>query len=173
MQAWDVVVVGGSIASLRAAIAASDEGATVTVLTPSSSSAFVDDTTSCGLATSSGETNPSVHAADTRRVGADLCETDVVASSTNSAVAHLAELERWGLNLRRDRNGSPHLGQLPGQSNPRTASTGDSTLREVRTILEEQCIKRNIPRRGDIEILDIVHKAHDPARADTIDGFDV
>ena len=173
MQAWDVVIVGGSIASLRAAIAASDEGATVTVLTPSSSSAFVDDATSCGLATSSGETNPSEHAADTRRVGADLCETDVVASSTNSAVAHLAELERWGLNLRRDRNGSPHLGQLPGQSSPRTASTGDSTLREVRTILEEQCIKRNIPRRGDIEIIDLVHKAHDPARADSKDGFDV
>ncbi|MFL2946779.1 MAG: FAD-binding protein [Candidatus Poseidoniales archaeon] len=178
MQAWDVVVVGGSIASLRAAIAASDEGATVTVLTPSSSSAFVDDTTSCGLATSSGETNPSEHAADTRRVGADLCETDVVASSTNSAVAHLAELERWGLNLRRDRNGSPHLGQLPGQSNPRTASTGDSTLREVRTILEEQCIKRNIPRRGDIEILDIVHKDHDntkggPRFSSSDDGFDV
>ena len=163
---------------MRAAIAASDEGATVTVLTPSSSSAFVDDTTSCGLATSSGETNPSEHAADTRRVGADLCETDVVASSTNSAVAHLAELERWGLNLRRERNGSPHLGQLPGQSNPRTASTGDSTLREVRTILEEQCIKRNIPRRGDIEILDIVHKDHDntkggPRFSSSDDGFDV
>ena len=71
---------------------------------------------------------------------------------------HLAELERWGLNLRRDRNGAPHLGQLPGQSNPRTASTGDSTLREIRSILEEQCIKRNIPRRGDVEILDIVIK---------------
>ena len=173
MQAWDVVIVGGSIASLRAAIAASDEGATVTILTQSSTSSFVDDVTSCGLAASSGETNPSGHAADASRVGADLCETDVVASSTNSAVTHLAELERWGLNLRRDRNGSPHLGQLPGQSNPRTASTGDSTRREVRTILEEQCIKRNIPRRGDIEILDIVHKGHDTTRGESKDGFDV
>ncbi len=156
MQAWDVVIIGGSIASLRAAIAASDEGATVTVLSSSPSSAFVDDAMSCGLAASSGETDPSEHAADTRRVGADLCEADIVASSTNSAVHHLAELERWGLNLRRDRNGTPHLGKLPGQSNPRTASTGDSTLREVRSILEEQCIKRNIPRRGDIEVLNIV-----------------
>ena len=54
MQAWDVIVVGGSVAALRAAIAASDEGAAVTILTPSSPSSFVDDTTSCGLATSSG-----------------------------------------------------------------------------------------------------------------------
>ena len=156
MQAWDVVIVGGSVAGLRAAIAASDEGATVTVLSSSSPSSFIDDSMSCGLATSSGEVDPSTHAADTKRIGADLCESDVVATSTNSAVAHLAELERWGLNLRRDRNGAPHLGQLPGQTNPRTASTGDSTLREVRSILEEQCIKRNIPRRGDVEILDIV-----------------
>ena len=173
MQAWDVVIVGGSIASLRAAIAASDEGSTVTILTQSSTSAFVDDVTSCGLAASSGETNPSGHAADAHRVGAGLCEADVVTSSTNSAVPHLADLERWGLNLRRDRNGLPHLGQLPGQSNPRTASTGDSTRREVRTILEEQCIKRNIPRRGDIEILDIVHKDHDTTRGESDDGFDV
>ena len=156
MQAWDVVIVGGSIASLRAAIAASNEGATVTILSSSPPSAFGDDAMTCGLATSSGEVNPSSHASDTHRVGADLCESDVVTSSTNSAASHLAELERWGLNLRRDRNGTPHLGQLPGQSNPRTASTGDSTLREVRSILEEQCIKRNIPRRGDVEILNIV-----------------
>ena len=161
MQAWDVVIVGGSVAGLRAAIAASDEGATVTILNPSSLSSFVDDSMSCGLATSSGEVDASTHAADTKRIGTDLCESDVVTASTNSAVTHLAELERWGLNLRRDRNGSPHLGQLPGQSNPRTASTGDSTLREVRAILEEQCIKQNIPRRGDIEILNIVHKFHD------------
>ena len=143
---------------MRAAIAASDAGATVTVLSSSQPSSFNDDAIICGLASSAGETNSAGHAADTHRVGADLCEGDIVASTTGSAVGHLAQLEKWGLNLRRDRNGSPHLGQLPGQSNPRTAGTGDSTLREVRSILEEQCIKRNIPRRGDIEILDIVMK---------------
>ncbi len=156
MQAWDVVVVGGSIAALRAAIAASDEGTTVTILSSSSSSASTDDAISCGLAASTGEVNPSTHAADTQRIGANLCESDVVSSSTNSAISHLAELERWGLNLRRNRNGAPHLGLLPGQTNARTVSTGDSTLREVRLILEEQCMKRNIPRRGDVEILNIV-----------------
>ena len=111
-----------------------------------------------GIASSTGESNFAEHAADTHRVGADLCEGDIVSSATGSAVSHLAQLEQWGLNLRRDRNGGPYLGQLPGQSNPRTAGTGDSTLREVRSILEEQCIKRNIPRRGDIEILNIVMK---------------
>ena len=145
---------------MRAAIAASDAGATVTVLSSSQPSSFNDDAVVSGLASSAGEVNSSEHAADTHRVGADLCEGDVVSSTTGSAVNHLAQLEKWGLNIRRDRNGGPYLGQLPGQSNPRTAGTGDSTLREVRSILEEQCIKRNIPRRGDIEILDIVMKTN-------------
>ena len=143
---------------MRAAIAASDAGATVTVLGSSQSSSFNDDSMVSGIASSAGESNFAEHAADTHRAGADLCEGDVVSSTTGSAVSHLAQLEQWGLNLRRDRNGSPYLGQLPGQSNPRTAGTGDSTLREVRLILEEQCIKRNIPRRGDIEILNIAMK---------------
>ena len=108
-----------------------------------------------GIASSTGESNFAEHAADTHRVGADLCEGDIVSSATGSAVSHLAQLEQWGLNLRRDRNGGPYLGQLPGQSNPRTAGTGDSTLREVRSILEEQCIKRNIPRRGDLSLIHI------------------
>ncbi len=159
MQAWDVVVVGSGIAALRAAIASSDEGSTVTVLSSTATSSFADDMIVGGLSASLGEPNTSDHVADVHRIGADLCEADVVTSATSSAIKHLAELEKWGLNLRRDRNGSPHLAQLPGQSNPRTASTGDSTLRETRMILQEQCIKRNIPIRGDIEIVDVViHK---------------
>ena len=159
MQAWDVVVVGSGIAALRAAIASSDEGSTVTVLSSTATSSFADDMIVGGLSASLGEPNTSNHVADVHRIGADLCEADVVTSATGSAIKHLAELEKWGLNLRRDRNGSPHLAQLPGQSNPRTASTGDSTLRETRMILQEQCIKRKIPIRGDIEIVDVViHK---------------
>ena len=156
MQAWDTVIVGGSVAGLRAAIAAADGGSSVTVLSPSHPSSTCDDSIVSGISASVGEINSSTHSMDTQRIGASLCENDIVTSTTGSAVAIVAELERWGLNLRRLRTGMPHLGQLPGQSNPRTASTGDSTLRETRQILEEQCIKRNIPRRGDIEVLDLV-----------------
>jgi len=156
MQAWDTVIIGSSVAGLRAAIAASDGGSTVTILSPTHPSSTCDDSTVSGISASVGEINSSTHSTDTHRIGASLCETDIVTSTTGSAVAVVAELERWGLNLRRIRTGMPHLGHLPGQSNPRTASTGDSTLRETRQILEEQCIKRNIPRRGDVEALDLV-----------------
>lgn len=155
MEAWDVVVVGGGIAALRAAISASDAGASVTVLS-AGAPASLEGNPSCGLAASLGETDHTGHAADTMRVGSELCESDVVTRVTASASNHLSELERWGLMLRRDGNGLPELGLLPGQSTARTASTGDSTPREVLALLEEQCIKRRIPRRGDIEVLDLV-----------------
>lgn len=156
MEAWDVVVIGGGSAALRAAIAASDAAATVTVLSPHAPGSSTDGGAGGGISASISETDPSAHMADTLRVGADLCESDVVAASTAAAATHLAEIERWGLNLRRDHNGLPQLGQLPGQGQSRTASTGDSTARELLAILEEQCIKRAIPRRGDIEVLDLV-----------------
>ena len=62
MQAWDVVIVGGSIAGMRAAIAASDAGATVTVLSSSQPSSFNDDAVVSGIASSAGEVNSSEHA---------------------------------------------------------------------------------------------------------------
>ena len=90
MQAWDVVIVGASVAGMRAAIAASDAGATVTVLGSSQPSSFNDDSMVSGIASSAGESNFAEHAADTHRAGADLCEGDVVSSATGSAVRHLA-----------------------------------------------------------------------------------
>ena len=138
MQAWDVVVVGSGSAALRAAIAASDAGASVTVLCPGALDSPQEAPMLAGLASSMGEAGSKAHFSDTMTVGADLCEAQVVRSHTSSAVDHLIELERWGLVLRRDTNGFPLMSHLPGHSIARVAGTGDSTGREIRTILEEQ-----------------------------------
>jgi succinate dehydrogenase / fumarate reductase flavoprotein subunit len=156
MQAWDVVVVGSGVAALRCAIAAADAGASVTILCPGALDSPQQAPMLSGFATSMGEVSSKAHFSDTISVGADLCEPQIVARFANSAVDHLAELERWGLVLRRDTNGLPLLSHLPGHSIARVANTGDSTDREIRSILEEQCTKRNIPRRADIETLEIV-----------------
>jgi len=156
MEAWDVVVIGSGVAALRAAIAASDGNATVTILSSQAISSSSDSTINCGFSIPMSEPNHSMFTSDTIRVGSELCEADVLTSTSSTAVEHLAELERWGLNLRREGNGLPHLGKLPGQSAPRTASTGDSTVEEMLLILQEQTMKRRIPHRGDVEILDIV-----------------
>jgi len=156
MEAWDVVVVGSGVAALRAAIAAADAGASVTVLCSQALSSSSESALNCGFSAPMSEPTQSAYFEDTMRVGGNICESDIIESTLASSLEHLAELERWGLILRRDGNGLPHLGKLPGQSTARTASTGDSTVHELIHILEEQCIKRRIPRRSDIEVLDLV-----------------
>ena len=155
MESWDVVVVGSGVAALRAAIAALDAGATVSIFDdtgPGSAQARADDT---GIAASLSESDFHEHLSDTTAVGQGL-ETPASKSRCASSVTTLIELERWGLNLRRDSSGTPVLTAQPGHSTPRVATVGDVTGRETLRILEEQCMKRGIPRRHDIRPLQLV-----------------
>ena len=156
MDAWDVVVIGGTVSGMRAAIAAHDAGASVALFSGHAHGSDAGAADTGGLAASVGEATSKAHRDDTIRAGRWLSDQDVAAARTSAAFEELALLERWGLVLRRDGASLPLLQQLPGHSEPRVASTGDSTGRELHQLLEEQCIKRRIPRRGDIEVLDLV-----------------
>lgn len=159
MEAWDVVVVGGTVAGLRAAIAAHDAGSSVTILEEGSIGSGGASTIVEGLAASLNETNYDGHANDTISVGSGQCDEATVRHRTASAFDHLAELERWGLVLRRSESGLPHLTSGPGNTLARVATTGDTTGREVYSILEEQCMKRTILRRADMQCLNLVIEA--------------
>ena len=155
MESWDVVVVGSGVAALRAAISALDTGATVCIIDdtgPGSAQARADNT---GIAASLNESDFHAHYQDTIAVAKGL-ETTVSNSRCASSVNALIELERWGLNLRRDGAGAPALSSQPGHSTPRVATVGDVTGRETLRILEEQCMKRGIPRRHDIRPIQLV-----------------
>jgi len=150
MESWDVLVLGDGPAALRAAISSADAGATPLLVTGSSVGAASGRSPLSGFAASLNETTPSSHIQDTISEGGETTDEEAATRICSSAVGSLAELERWGLVLRRSSDGSPHLSQLPGHSVPRVAGCGDSTVREVTRILEEQTMKRNINRRSDI-----------------------
>ena len=155
MESWDVIVIGSGVAALRAAIAALDAGATVSIFDdagPGSAQARADDT---GIAASLAESDSNEHQQDTAAVGKGV-ETTVSNSRCASSVSTLIELERWGLNLRRDGSGAPALSSQPGHRTPRVATVGDVTGRETLRILEEQCMKRGIPRKHDFRPLTVV-----------------
>ena len=156
MDAWDVVVVGGTAAGLRAAISAHDSGAAVIVLEEGAVGSGGSSTSVEGLAVSSNEVSNDSHATDTLATGAGVCDESTVRKRTGAAFDHLAEMERWGLVLRRSSSGAPHLISAPGHSHARVATTGDTTGREIYSILQEQCMKRSILRRGDTQALSLV-----------------
>ncbi|PXF23099.1 MAG: hypothetical protein CXX71_02660 [Methanobacteriota archaeon] len=155
MDAWDVVVIGGTVAGMRAAIAAHDAGASVALFSGRAHGSDAGAADTGGLAASVGEATSRAHRDDTIRAGRWLSDQDVAAARTSAAFGELAQLERWGLVLRRDGASLPLLQQLPGHSEPRVASTGDSTGRELHQLLEEQCIKRGIPRRVDMQAVSL------------------
>ena len=150
MESWDVLVLGEGPAALRAAIAASDAGAKPLLVSGASVGTASGNPPLAGFAASLNETSPEAHIQDTLSAGGETTNTQAASRICTSAVAALAELERWGLVLRRSSDGLPHLSLLPGHSYPRVAGCGDSTIRQVTRILEEQTMKRGINRRSDL-----------------------
>jgi len=156
MESWDVVVVGGGPAALRAAIASADAGSSPLMIDSRGTGAASGGSPTAGLAASIEETDSSAHLEDTIAAGGDSVNEEVASRICSQAVSTLAELERWGLVLRRTEAGLPHACEAPGHTKPRLTGCGDSTLREVTRILEEQAIKRLIPRRTDIVPISLV-----------------
>jgi succinate dehydrogenase / fumarate reductase flavoprotein subunit len=155
MESWDVIVVGSGIAALRAAIAASDSGATVTVIESRGPGSSQSLTCSTGIAASISESDHFEHGKNTTLAGSGLSDTIVVEQRCSSATAHLTELERWGYNFQRNESGTLKTTDAPGHSSPRICSAGDSTGREMVRILEEQCMKRGIPRKHDLHTISV------------------
>ncbi len=156
MEAWDIIVLGDGPAALRSAVEAAKQGATTLVLTVNalgSETHLAQD----GLAASLQESNNRNHREDTIRAGAFLNDQDIVASRSAGANRETDLLERWGVNFRRDAHGIPLVRKAPGHGMARNADAGDATGREIQQILEEQCMRHGVIRRGDHLPLSLIH----------------
>ena len=160
MEAWDVIIIGEDVAGMRAAIAAADSGVSTLILTAGALGQGAGVPDSAGIAASVGEDDGIAHREDTIRNGSWLCDQDIVKQRCDSAVSIVAEMERWGLVLRRDENGLPQPQSLSGHANPRVVGCGDSTRRDLHRLLQEQCIKRGIPRRTDTQVIELVTESN-------------
>ena len=156
MESWDIVVIGSGPAALRAAIASADAGTIPLVIDSSGVCSASGTAPLSGLAASIDELDSTEHRNDTVTAGGESTNKVAAARFCGEATSVIAELERWGLVLRRREGGLPHTSEAPGHSKARLTGCGDSTAREVTRILEEQTIKRNIPRRSDLVPLSLV-----------------
>ena len=156
MEAWDVIVLGDGPAALRAAASSAEAGASTLMMSSDSLGAGIAASTD-GLAAPLKESTMKSHSDDTIRAGNFLCDQDIVSQRISMASRQVDLLERWGVIFRRDSDGIPLVRRAAGHSLPRLTSAGDALSKEVQQVLEEQCMRHGVIRRGDQIPLNLVH----------------
>jgi len=138
----DVLVMGAGGAGTRAAIAAADRGAKVTI-----ASKDLFGHSGCTPVAKGGyggmQGHPGddwkVHFEDTVRGGGGLNNQKLVEILTKNARGRLLELEEWGAAFDRNKEGGIYLRQFGGHTKPRSAISGDVTGREMMWALKRKC----------------------------------
>ena len=154
----DVLVVGGGVAGLSAAIHARGRAVTMigkTAFAAGGSSGLAQGGVAAALG---GDDSPAWHAADTIAAGAGLCDSEVVRRVTADGPQRIGELLVLGARLDRRADGHLALGMEAAHSRRRVAhAAGDATGAElVRALASAVCEARNISRDDDTLALDLV-----------------
>jgi len=127
----DLLIIGGGLAGLRAALAA-DPRLSVLVITKDS---LLQSNSSYAQGGIAGVLDPEDrfenHVADTLAAGGDLCDPEVVEMVVREAPERITELMQWGANFDREA-GALSLGREGGHSHFRIVhALGDATGKEV------------------------------------------
>lgn len=173
-QFTDVLVIGGGVAGLRAAIAAADGGCDVLLLTKDT----IDESNTWyaqgGIAAVLQPTDSlESHVTDTEKGGAGLCDRDAVQVVIKEGPQRVLELLSWGINFDKDASKAHGLAFTleGGHSFARILHAyGDSTGRELAQTLINTVRTRDNIRIGEntfvIDLLtdDAAHRHQPPGR---------
>ena len=134
-QVTDVLVIGGGVAGLRAAIAAADEGVDVMVITKGplqeSNTWYAQGGVAAAL---NPPDNFKSHIADTINAGGGLCDLNAVEITIREGSQRVLELLLWGAEFDQDSHQAHNLafGLEAGHSFPRIVHAhGDATGRAI------------------------------------------
>jgi len=157
----DVLIVGGGLAGLRAAIALADDWdvAVISKVHPvRSHSGAAQGGMNAPLANhpEAEDDSPERHTFDTVKGGDYLADQCAVATMCENAPAVVYELEHWGAPFSRFSNGKIAQRPFGGGGFPRTCYAADRTGHVLLHTLYEQCVKRGITVYDDWSITSLV-----------------
>jgi succinate dehydrogenase / fumarate reductase flavoprotein subunit len=151
VHSHDILIIGGGLTGLRAAIEAHDRGAEVAIISKvhplrsHSVSAQGGINAALGNNRSQGEDSWEAHALDTVK-GADyLADQDAAALMCRSAPAAVIELEHMGTVFSRSDDGKIAQRPFGGAGFPRTCYAADRTGHNLLHTLYEQITDRQVP----------------------------
>jgi succinate dehydrogenase/fumarate reductase flavoprotein subunit len=143
---FDVLVIGGGAAGLRAAIAAKHAGASVGLITKVHPLRTNSALAQGGLNAPLGkDDSPDNFATDTLSAGDGLCEADVVRTLAQEASKEVLWLEHMGVPFNRSQGNQLALRRFGANSRSRTCYADDRTGHIVLQVLHEQFQREQIP----------------------------
>jgi len=161
------VVVGGGIAGLATALSLED----CVLVSNGSIGEGSSRLAQGGIAAAIGrDDTPALHAADTIRVGAQLCDPDIVAVVTDAAASRITWLRDLGTAFDLGADGTPLLGREAGHSRHRIIHAGgDRTGAAVMRALRAATVQRpDIRRLEGFELVDLITAAIVPDAGDVV-----
>lgn len=146
----DTLVIGGGVAGLRAAIAASEHGDVILLCKKSPQ----DSNTHWAQGGVAAVVHPSdsfeAHERDTCIAGAEFCDVPAVRTLVEGGPRAIEQLRGWGMRFDSDGRGATALGLEGGHSAQRILhADGDATGREL-----ARCLWSQVRARGSIRIFD-------------------
>ena len=146
MPKHSVLIVGGGIAGMRAALAAKERGGDVALISKVHPLRTQGGASQGGInaAVRDGD-SADLHAADTVKGGDYLGDQAAVELLTGAARSAVVALDHWGVPFNRDANGRLDARRLGGASRPRACFVDDMTGHALLQVLHEQLLKAAIP----------------------------
>ena len=142
----DFIVLGSGVAGLRAAIALSESGARVTVLTKDKASESNTEYAQGGVAVVlSDDDNAELHEGDTLVAGAGLCDEKAVETLVTEGTKYIKELIDWGTEFDREAGKLVFTREAAHSRRRILHAHGDSTGSElVRSLMARAAVEANI-----------------------------
>jgi len=165
MLNFEIVIVGGGGAGMRAALEASkDPNVKVAVFTKTFPTRSHTGAAQGGINASLGfrdETDsPEKHFKDTTKGSDFLGDQDAIEFFVNKAPECIIELDQFGVPFSRDEKGRIAQRPFGGASSPRTCYSADKTGHVILHNLFEQCLKNDVKFYNEWTILEIIAEDH-------------
>ena len=142
---YDVLIVGGGIAGLRAALAARSRGVSVGLVSKAHPTRSHSVTIQDGINAATGPGDSwETHAADAVTAGEGLNATDLVNAMCREAPELVMELDRMGVPFNRADGTELSRLQLRGSSQPRSAFADDMSGLTITQTLHEQALRAQV-----------------------------
>lgn len=172
MDKFDVIVVGSGISGLSFSIKLAEKRKDISIVLFTKAENNESNTRYAqgGIAGvfNLKEDSFQSHIQDTLQAGGNECNREIVEKIIRSAPERIAELESWGVNFTKDRNGNNSAALEGGHSFPRVIHAKDATGNEIENVLLQK-IKNypNITLLNHVEVIELLKKE------DAIDGVKV